>query len=97
MKGAFWWVLASLLVGCLGHRQGVPDSPPVAAADTTAIRAAAAAHYATPDSAVARAVVIRVDTAWTAVYHGRVTFTIVRLERGPNGWRFAREDGYGIH
>lgn len=77
--------------------EAVCDSTSLAVRDTAAIRSAAAAHFSEPDSAVQKRVMIRADTAWVTVYHGRITFTVVRLLRSPTGWRFDREVGYGIH
>lgn len=96
-------VVISLLLmascGIFAIRDSAADAShdSLAVRDTSAIRAAAAAHFSEPDSAVQKRVTIRADTAWAAVYHGRITFTIIRLRRSPSGWRFDRDLGYGIH
>jgi hypothetical protein len=79
-------------------REAAPRVPATTAgaADTAAVRAAAGVHYGASDSVVARAVTIRADTAWATVHHGRVSWTVVRLERRGGRWHFAREAGYGI-
>lgn len=85
--------------GIFAVRDSAPDASHDTSAvrDTAAVRAAAAAHFSEPDTAVQRRVIIRADTAWATVYHGSITFTIIRLRRSPTGWRFDRELGYGIH
>jgi hypothetical protein len=68
-----------------------------AAGDSAEIRAAVSAHYQASATDVRRRVTIRSDTSWATVYHGRITFTIVRLERRGGRWQFVREEAHGIH
>ena len=90
-------LVASCGMFAVGDSVPVSSHDTLAVRDTAAVRAAAAAHFSEADSAVQRRVTIRADTAWATVYHGRITFTIIRLRRSPTGWRFDRELGYGIH
>ena len=60
------------------------------------IRGAAATHYHVPDSAIAKQVVVKSDTAWVSVRHDAVSITIDRIERQSGRWVFVREEAYGI-
>jgi hypothetical protein len=90
------------LAACAPHETRAAAGPGIIGVaavvdDSSAIRAAVAAHYQESATEVRRRVTIRSDTSWATVYHGPVTFTIVRLERRGGRWQFVREEAHGIH
>lgn len=87
-------VLLAVLI--LGPGQGQMRRDSVSASDTAEVRASAAAHFQLSDSAVARRVLIRSDTAWVSVRLDSLSLSIARLERRSGRWIFVREQAQGI-